>query len=160
MKEILAVESAKTCSDFNAITDHLAPFARRWSATGREFAIVIPPYSYAFYALRESKPFFAHAMGGQLLSNQLLARRCLVEALNGLENVSIYAFDNAEWITGDLANYRDAGHLANDEIRKYMLNAINNGAHRLTTDNIEQYITTLRENILTYEAYNSALENN
>lgn len=93
-----------------------------------QFRLYLPPVSTLRYALMTSQNF-AHALS---------MRRYLLEQIADLPNVQLFAFDTVEWITGDLANYRDFVHFR-AEINDYMLASIRRGKHRLTRDNIESY---------------------
>jgi len=153
-RDLLAADSNPGCSGYDALQLQLLPFIRKASSQGRQLDLVIPPYSLAFYAVSELQP----RLGGHVLAHQLALRRCLVDAVDGLPGVRVYAFDDETWITGDLANYGDEGHIYNEAIKRYLLAAIADGSHRLTRANIGEYVATLRANVLNYEPHNSALE--
>ncbi|HEY1629867.1 MAG TPA: hypothetical protein VGF56_01030 [Rhizomicrobium sp.] len=146
--------TANTCADFHAIDDQLVPYARELSKRGVALDIFIPPYA-AIFPFEWQTGQRRGELGKAILNNQLAARRCLVEAVDGLPGVRVFAFDNEDWITGDLANYRDTAHTYSIKIQEFMMKAIANGDHRLTKANVDDYLSTLHRRSLAAKVYNS-----
>lgn len=150
---ILARETAPlNCAAYPGLDHQLLPFARKMSARGVRLDIVMPLLSHAYYgqwasAFGNTRQFQAQ------FAKDLVLRRCIVTAINGLPHVGIYAFEEP-WLAGDMANFMDPGHFESRAGSKYMFSNLND-AHRLTTDNIDIYISKLRESALTYKVYNS-----
>ncbi|HEX4532742.1 MAG TPA: hypothetical protein VH000_00810, partial [Rhizomicrobium sp.] len=71
--------------------------------------------------------------------------------------VRVFAFDNDDWITADLANYKDTGHIFDDRIIEFQLKSIASGSHILTKRNVGAYINTLRARVVAYQLKNSRL---
>jgi hypothetical protein len=142
--------SKLSCETMDAIGEELAPFARALAARGMEVDVVIPAYSWVLYYWTEdadprglSRP--------SLLNDLLQMRRCLVQALDDLPRVRIFAFDNVPGLASDWNNYFDPGHLYNLEVNRYILRSIAEGKHVLSRGNIEADIAQLRSNVIRYE---------
>ena len=143
--------SGRPCSSFNAIDEQLVPRIRRFAETGVEIDIVMPILSYANYYFRMSDT------SPTLLDEVLISRRCLVEALDGLRNVRIYAFDDDPAVAGDLANFRDPGHVYNPDLLKRTLTSLSTGKNILTPANVGDYERRIRKEVKNYRVKNSFL---
>ncbi len=150
-RSVIDTPSGRSCTSFNAIDEQLVPRIRRFAAAGVEIDIVIPILSYANYYSRMSDT------SPTLLDEVLLSRRCLVEAVGGLRNVRIFAFDDDPATAGDLANFRDPGHVHNPEVLKTTLSALSTGTHMLTRANVGAYERRIRTEVKNYHVYNSFL---
>lgn len=143
------------CDDFGAVKNRLVPFARTLSRAGKTLDVILPPYALSFYAwvlsLEADLLFIPRAP----LEASLMLRRCVVDALDGMEGVRVFAFDGERWITDDLANYHDAGHIYNEAIYRYMLQSVNAGRHQLTAAGFQAYADDLRTRVARY-AYTSS----
>lgn len=146
-----------TCADFDALSSQLVPFAKQASRRAIQLDILIPTFSTAYYYWWLDNLGALALTGPSMMNDQLLLRRCLVDAVADLPNVRVFAFDNEDWITSDLANFKDPGHIYNDKILEFELKSIASGSHRLTKSNIDTYVDTLRRNILRYKLKNSKL---
>ena len=146
-----------TCADLGAIETRLAPFARALSAAGKRLDVIVPPYAMSYYhwVLRRKSDILFRPRAS--LDSALVMRRCALEVLAPLEGVDVYAFDGERWLTDDLANYRDAAHVQNEDAFRFMLEAVNAGRNRLTLDNFDAYARDLRERVPAY-AYRSSLQ--
>lgn len=149
--------TSRTCADFPALVNQLIPAAQKASRRNISFDVVILPYSLAAYYEWQGEPGMTSELGASVMNNLLLARRCLVEGLRDMPKVRIFAFDDEDWITGDLANYDDPAHLSldNSKIYEHMLRSIGTDTHRLTVDNIDRDIASLRMRISNYHVTNS-----
>jgi len=150
-RSVIDTPSGRSCTSFNAIDEQLVPRIRRFAAAGVEIDIVMPILSYANYYSRMSDT------SPTLLDEVLLSRRCLVEAVGGLRNVRIFAFDDDPATAGDLANFRDPGHVHNPEVLKMTLSALSTGTHMLTRANVGAYERRIRTEVKNYHVYNSFL---
>jgi hypothetical protein len=148
-------ESGGGCADLTALPDYVA-FARDMAGKGVRVDILVPPYSlYSYFewnVVEHRRPF-----GRSFLERQLRSRRCLVEALSRAPNIRIHAFDNEDWLTGDLANYYDSAHLYHDANYRYVLKAIREGSHLLDAAGFDEYAARLRQRVGAYQVRNSAL---
>ena len=149
------VPSMRSCADFDAVNDQLIPFAKALSAKHIALDIFFPPYSLAFYYDWIATPSRRALLGSALLNDQLRVRRCLVEALAGMQGVRIFAFDNEDWLTGDLKNYSDTAHVFDVAVYRYMLKSIAEGSHRLTMQTVDADADELRRHVKSYTLTNS-----
>lgn len=150
-RPVIDAPSGRSCSSFNAIDEQLVPTLRKFNEMGVEVDILIPILSYANYYFRMSD------ISPTLLDEVLLSRRCLVEAVEGLRNVRVFAFDHDPAIAGDLANFRDPGHVYNPEILKKTLTSISTGNNILNRSNIDDYERRIRTEVKSYRLKNSRM---
>jgi hypothetical protein len=150
-RPVIDAPSGRSCSSFNAIDEQLVPTLRKFNEMGVEVDILIPILSYANYYFRMSD------ISPTLLDEVLLSRRCLVEAVEGLHNVRVFAFDHDPAIAGDLANFRDPGHVYNPEILKKTLTSISTGNNILNRSNIDDYERRIRTEVKSYRLKNSRM---
>ena len=73
-----------------------------------------------------------------------MVRRCIVGQLGDIPGVAVYAYDDNEGISGDLANYWDPPHLYNEIALREILVRMSRGDGRLTTTNVDGYVQRLR----------------
>jgi hypothetical protein len=142
--------SKLSCADLDSIGEDLAPFVRAMSARGVEVDVVLPVYSWVLY-YHTGEPDPRGMSRPSLLNDLLLMRRCLVEALDDVPQVRIFAFDNVPGLASDWKNYFDPGHLYNVEANRYILRSIAAGEHVLSRDNVDADIAQLRANVMGYE---------
>jgi len=145
-----------TCASLDLLNEELLPLARELSRRHVAVDIVFPPNALVmyYYWLESGREIAVHR---SFLSDQLLLRHCMANALDGVPGVSIFAFDNEDWITGDLANYRDDSHLQDKKIYDYMLQAIAAGRDRLTKQNVDAETRELRDRIKAYQVRDTKL---
>jgi hypothetical protein len=144
--------SGRTCDSFNAMDVQLVPRVRNFAARGVKIDIIMPILSYANYY------FHISDISSTLLDQVMLSRRCLVEAVKGLPNVRIFAFDDDPAIAGDLANFRDPGHVYDPDVLKLTLSSLSTGQHMLTPANIGEYEQRIRAEVKKYQVKNTYLE--
>jgi hypothetical protein len=142
--------SKLTCRTMDAIGEELAPFARALAARGVEVDVVLPAYSWVLYYWTE-EPDPRGLSRPSLLNDLMQMRRCLVQALDDVPRVRIFAFDNIPGLASDWKNYFDPGHLYNFEANRYILHSIAEGKHVLSRGNIDADIAQLRSNVIRYE---------
>jgi hypothetical protein len=134
-----------TCEAMDTIGTHLVPFVRALSQRGAQVDLLFPPYSWLiYYRAGESgdplnRPSF--------LNDVLLLRKCIVQAVDGLAGVRVFAFDDVPAIGGDFRKYMDAGHLYDPDTNRYILQSIANGEHRLTGENIAAKNAEMEANV-------------
>lgn len=146
--------SKLTCESMNALSDSLAPFVEALSKRGAEVDVLLPAYSWVMYywtsetdKRRLSRP--------SLLNDLLTMRQCLVNKLDGLPGVRIFAFDDVPGLASDLRNYFDPGHLYNPDANRYVLQSVARNEHRLTRDNVQAKNAAMRTAVVHYEFTNS-----
>lgn len=101
-----------------------------------KFSIVIPTYSKLFYRLNDEIQPKAKVILKWLVSQNL-------------PNMKIYGFDDLDY-ADDIANYKDLTHY-NVDMNSIQLDAIANGTHILTSQNIDSYLTTMESKIKNYD---------
>jgi len=143
--------SKLSCDKMDEVADNLIPFARALAARGAEVDVLMPLYSsIIYYSAAESKSR-QQPPRPPLLSDVLLLRRCLVEALDGLPGVRIFAFEDVAGLAADFSNYFDPGHLYNPAANLYILQSIARGEHRLTRSNVDDRNSEMRRNVIQYQ---------
>jgi hypothetical protein len=152
-KSSIDTPSELSCAAMNAIGDDLVPFVTTLSARGAQVDILMPVYSWILYywtidADRRglSRP--------SLLNDQLKMRNCVVQALDGLPGVRIFAFDDVPGLAADARNYFDPVHLYNPAANRYVLQSIAKGEHRLTRENIDAKNSQMRRAVIEYRFTN------
>ncbi|MBO9500287.1 hypothetical protein [Brevundimonas sp. A19_0] len=147
----------RSCSAYPAVTDVLVPFARRMARRGVRVDIMMPAYSVAMYGNWATMPDVLGRYPANFMERDLAARRCVVTLLDDTPGVKVVAFENEEWITGDMGRYRDPVHLHDPEAAGFMFQNLDNPAFRLTRTNVDPYLATLRDRALSYKPFNSVL---
>ena len=66
-----------------------------------------------------------------------------------LPNMKIYGFDDLDY-ADNIANYKDLTHY-NVDMNSMQLDAIANGTHILTAQNIDNYLATMESKIKSYD---------
>jgi hypothetical protein len=145
-----------SCDSMTAIGEDLVPFVRALSTRAAEVDIVMPVYAWVLYywsvdaGQRElSRP--------SLLNDQLKMRDCVVQSLDGLPGVRVFAFDDVPGLAADDRNYCDPVHLCNPAANRYVLQSLAAGAHRLTRENIETKNAQMRRAVVNYRFINDKL---
>ena len=106
----VATPSQLDCANLDAVNRQLLPFVRELSARGIRVDLFFPPYSYVVYYDWLATPERRMVVGPAFLEDQLLMRRCLVDAASVVPHTRVFAFDDLEWLAGDLRNYSDTTH--------------------------------------------------
>ena len=118
------------------LEENLLTFARANPST--RFYIVIPTYSRLFYRLNSN-----------IYPKEKVILKWLVNEVANLKNVVIYGFDDLDY-ADEIANYKDLTHY-NIDMNQMQLDAIANGTHILTPDNIDSYLATMESKIKNYD---------
>jgi hypothetical protein len=148
----VGASSMKTCDAFGAINDQLIPDLRAFSQRGIKVDILVPVTSYAFYFVRQTD------ISPTVLDQSMMARRCLVDGTKDLENVRIFAFDSDPKIAGDLANFRDVGHIYGAPLQDMFISAIGSDRYLLTSENLENQEITIRKAVENYNLTNTGVK--
>jgi hypothetical protein len=155
-KASIDTPSKLTCESMNAIGDGLVPFVRALAKRGAEVDVLLPAYSWVMYywtsetdKRRLSRP--------SLLNDLLTMRQCLVQSLDGLPGVRIFAFEDVPGLASDMRNYFDPGHLYNPEANRYILQSIARNEHRLTRANVETRNAAMKAAVIQYEFTNNTV---
>jgi len=151
-------EGRHSCNEFATLQSQAIPQFRALSRRGVQVDVVLPPYSLAMYY---SWTFdgAAEARGGvALLNDQLLMRRCLVEATDDLPGVRVIALDKRFDITSDLANYSDPAHLYGEELHTRLLSGVDGEKLRVRKNDVDSYLERLRQAVASYHVVDSKLD--
>lgn len=132
-------------NDKKYLDKFLLTFVRDYPQTN--FYFIVPPYSrlnYNVYRLRKksmtnSESFYTW---GAVLT-------WLIGELESYPNVKIYGFDTLDY-ADNIANYSDLIHY-NIDMNSMQLDAIRDNTHRLTSENIEEYLKTMELKIQEYD---------
>jgi hypothetical protein len=112
--------------------DYLLKYVARYP--GVEFYLFFPPYSRLNFALtKQGNP--------QAFETYLATLRFVVHESEKYDNVKIFGFET-ESFPDDLANYKDTIHY-HQRINSEMLHWMKDGAHQLTTSNLDGYINEI-----------------
>jgi hypothetical protein len=141
--------SQLTCASMTAIHENLVPFVRALSARAAEVDLIFPVYSWVLYYWTVD-PDRRGLSRPSLLNDQLLMRRCIVQALDGLPGVRIFAFDDVPGLASDMRNYFDPVHLYNSAANRYVLKSIANDEHRMTVANVDEKNDRMRLAVIQY----------
>jgi hypothetical protein len=143
--------STRNCGQLDVINDDLVPFARALSERGVELDVIFPVYSPVLFYEWIDRDERLRVNGPSFMNDQLLMRRCVVEALDSIPGIRVFAFDNVPGLAANLANFRDPGHLYNEAAARYMLRSIATGENRLTRGNIDGQIADMRKRIVKHK---------
>jgi hypothetical protein len=152
-KRSIDTPSKLSCGTMNALNEDLVPFVNALSTRGAEVDILMPVYAWILYYWTVD----ADGRGlsrRSLLNDQLKLRSCVVEALDGLPGVRIFAFDDVPGLAADIRNYFDPVHMYNPAANRYVLQSIVKGEHRLTRENIDAKNSQMRAAVAEYRLTN------
>lgn len=145
----IGASSGRDCGSFHAINDQLVPDIAALSAKGVKVDILFPVVSYAFYYVRQND------ISPTLLDEQMIARRCLVNAVGDFPGARVFALDSDPAVAGDLANFREVGHVYDPAILRRLITAMKTGNDRLTRENFARYEKEIRLAVEEYRLTNS-----
>lgn len=115
-----------------------------------EFYLIFPPYPRFFYALFPLEEMYHKGRNGkEIFAEVRQILPYLTQEVANLENAKIYGFDNLDY-ADNIANYCDHSHYYLD-MNSIQLDAITNGAHILTPQNIDSYLATMESKIKNYD---------
>lgn len=111
-----------------------------------QFHFVIPTFSRLSYKL--------NCKQGEIPESEAFMRfkevvSWLVKKLESYPNAKIYGFDTLDY-ADNIANYNDLTHY-NIDMNSMQLDAIRDNTHRLTSENIEEYLRTMELKIQEYD---------
>lgn len=126
-------EIMRTQEPFNRVATPpgLEPFVDNLRATPEHIQVhvVVSPF-FVGYTL----PMDLYEMG----------LRTLVDVQRHKPNVRVYAFDDVAAITCNAANYKDLNHFG-PGVNRYILRSIEAGKHSLNADNLDAYLSRVRQ---------------
>lgn len=115
-----------------------------------EFYLIFPPYPRFFYALFPFHQMYHKGRNGkEIFAEVRQILPYLTQEVANLENANIYGFDGLGY-ADNIANYCDYSHYYLD-MNSMQLDAIANGTHILTPQNIDSYLDTMESKIKSYD---------
>lgn len=116
---------------------NILSFVRKHPET--KFYFVFPTYSRLSYRLQPA----------EFLAKTKIVLKWLLKQSQNLPNMKIYAFDDLNY-ADEIANYKDLTHY-NVDMNSMQIDAIANGTHILTPENIDEYLQTMENKIKAYD---------
>ena len=107
-----------------------------------EFYVVFAPAARADLATQKIK-FLQRYFGVQ---------KAMVQKVKNFRNITIFGFENDDFIVNNLANYRDSHHY-HSGVNEYMLQVIKNKNNRLNNNNIDKYISEIIDKMSGFKIY-------
>ena len=100
-----------------------------------KFYIFYPPYSFLVYKEWKEQG---------VLKDVLMLKKYIFDSLNSYNNVELYDFQVTKNIVFNLNNYKDSQHFYHS-ISSWIIKQMINKKYKVTKDNINSYINTLKE---------------
>ena len=116
-----------------------------------EFSLIFPPYprfSYVLFPLLD-EALHKGRNGAEIFAETKAILKWLVAEVVNLKNAKIYGFDDLDY-ADNITNYCDSTHHWFD-MNSMQLDAIANGTHILTPQNIDTYLATMESKIKNYD---------
>ena len=114
-----------------------------------DFYLIIPPLSRFFWRLPSEHIYHQNRTGKQFFAEYKMMFEWFVKESAKYKNVKIYGFDNTTY-PDTITNYRDGTHY-NVDMNSMQIDAIANGTHILTPENIDEYLQTMENKIKAYD---------
>ena len=133
-KPALGPESFQYESIDKNILDVIMPYC---NDTQIDIALFFSPHHRMLYSA------WPNARG---IYSYVYMRRYLMEKTTQCSNISVYAFDNDDAIVDSIDNYMDYFHF-DLSVNRAILDAINQGTHKITPDNIDDYENAFIRNV-------------
>lgn len=115
-----------------------------------EFYLIFPPHTRFYYALFPfSEAHHKGRKGKEIFAEVRQILPYFTQEVENLKNAKIYGFDNLDY-ADNIANYIDHEHYYLD-MNSMQLDAIANGTHILTAQNIDKYLATMESKIKNYD---------
>jgi len=119
---------------FTYIEKHILSLAAENKDT--KFHLLFPPYWRYRYAEMRQLNVTLFALHQEVV-------RYMVKRAEQLGNVFIYGFEDCSFVD-DVTRYKDTGHY-DENVNVYMTESMGKGKHRLTSNNVEAYLTRCDE---------------
>jgi len=150
-RDIVDAPAGIGCTEVPAATHVLRPFAQEAARHGIKVDAFFPPYAtVAYYDWLSPKSFLALPRRTAIFDQLLTLKRCVVEALDGIPNVAVSAFDNEDWITSNIYTYYDTSHIIRKSVYRYILEKIEARSHVLTVTNFNEFESRFRNRVRNY----------
>ena len=114
-----------------------------------KFYFIVPPHQRFFYKLPMQKSYHQGRTGKQFYAEYKKILIWFIKESAQYKNVKIYGFDTTDY-PDNILNYRDSIHY-NVDMNSMQLDAIANGTHILTPENIDEYLQTMENKIKVYD---------
>ncbi|TEY03450.1 hypothetical protein [Campylobacter sp. US33a] len=132
-------------SDFKNYTEkYLLNFIKKHQNT--QFHLIVPSYSRLNYRRLSYGEYYNK--DSKLFSKYYAIVSWLIKETSKYPNVKIYGFDDLDY-ADDIRNYKDPAHY-NTDMNSMQLDAIKNGMHILTPQNMDEYFKIMEEKIRNY----------
>lgn len=125
--------------DFSAADRYLLSTILPYCNKSIQFDLFFPPLSLLWRTQQDQQKF----------DFQLYMLRYVVNKTQHCKNIRNFAFDNALWITGDLAHYHDPRHFYGG-VHDYIIDSIAAGKHIITPSNVEAFEHQFISNVNSY----------
>lgn len=112
-----------------------------------QFDLFFPPLSFLWYTRQTQQQF----------DYQLYFLRYIVDKTRHCNNIKVYAFNNEQWISGDLAHYHDPRHFYGG-VHRYIIDSIAENKHQITPSNITAFEKQFIDNVNNYSPWASTAE--
>lgn len=132
-------DSAPKVGQFDAVDTVLLATIAKYPNT--QFTLVLPPVS-----------LYSRGLDWNETLRWLSMVRYIVQSTAQFNNVTIYGFDTVKDIVENIANYKDATHYQIG-VNRFILHAIAQCQHKLTTATIDDYISTYVGMLRNYAPY-------
>jgi hypothetical protein len=113
---------------------------------------IIKKYPNVNFVLFFTPSYYLRYTNVRLYLDIFSLQQTVVDAMDQFPNVRVFGFDDYSTIGGNAANYRDMGHY-HSGVNMYILQAIRDDRHRLTSSNFAEYESIVRRNILRFKIY-------
>ena len=133
--------------NFGAADRYLLSTVLEYCNQNIQFDLVFPPLSLLSYTFHNQQDF----------DYRLYFLRYIVSKTQHCKNVRNFAFNNEQWISGDLAHYEDDLHYYGG-VHDYIIDSVAAGKHIITMDNIEAFERLFIENVNNYVPWASTEE--
>ena len=114
-----------------------------------DFYLIIPPLSRFFWKMPSEWLYHENRTGKQFFAEYKIMIEWFIKESAKYHNIQIYGFDDLSY-PDTITNYRDVTHY-NVDMNSMQLDAIANGTHILTPQNIDNYLATMESKIKNYD---------
>lgn len=125
--------------DFSAADRYLLSTILDYCNQDIQFDLVFPPLSFLSYTYHSQQEF----------DYRLYFLRYVVGKTQHCKNISSFAFNNEQWISGDLAHYHDHLHFYGG-VHDYIIDSIAQGKHQITVSNVTEFEKKFIDNVNHY----------
>ncbi len=133
--------------DYRAVDERLLETLLPYCNIAMRVDLFFPPLSYLWFAEQAAPELHYH----------LYMLRYVTGKVAHCHNMRVFAFNDEQWIAGDLAHYRDLRHFYGD-VQHYLIESMAAGRHRITLDNVAGYEQRFIDAVNHYQPWASTQE--